>query len=321
MSENRENSAPGDPVVEEPSNPTEVLEAARRAAGSEAAENDVIVAEVVRDEPVTVPDPAPDAETTELSTDAKRREEAALDDTQIDLEMPELGRVEIAEIEELPSAAAPVPPADRADTKALPHDGEVPLESMEQFAALYSQAPLPPEKRGNRGAGVLIALLATVAFAILYAGAIAALLLRHFPVETLFQEGVMPRLLTLDFAGAVLGFFVAQVILVMILGRANWWAYVIGGFFVGLAAWLGACVGGVLHDQFIDGKTVSWAWHSIVTTYSFQYITLATAVVGREVSLWFGVWTGTRGRRMKRANAEAMTEYEESLAEASTAKA
>lgn len=42
---------------------------------------------------------------------------------------------------------------------------------------------------------------------------------------------------------------------------------------------------------------------------------LIAGIVAREVSVWFGAWIGARGRKMKRLNAEAITEYETALAE------
>lgn len=310
MSENRENSAPGDPVDEEPSTQTEVLAAARRATGGDA---------------VDVPDPASDAaETTalpeaeetsgDLIEEIKRKEEAALVDTQLDL-TPVSGekgeRVEIAEVAEMPSAAA-----DPTRERRPARDGEMPLDSVEQLAALYSQTPLPPEVKGNRGAGVLISLLAALAFAIVYAGGISLVIMFDYPASTFLTEGLVPRLMTVSFGAAVLAFFVAQMILVLILGRASWWWYALGGFFVAVAVWVAAFVGAGLHARFILGQGVRMHPLELFELYALLPVALIAAVVAREVSLWFGVWIGVRGRKVKQRNTQALDEYEASVAAA-----
>lgn len=327
MSENRDNAAPGDPVAEEESTHTEVLAAARRATGAEQTDSPVssngedpapAQNQADQTDQAGQATPEPQTQTTEPSDDVteelRRREAAASVDTQRDMPPVTNDRVEIAEMSEMPSAAA-----DPAPQRSAARDGEVPVDSVEQLAAMYSQTPMPPDLRGNRGVGILIALLATIAFVLVYAGGIALLISRDFPPSTFLSDGLLPQVMTLGFGSAVATFFVAQMIVVLILGKANWWAYVLGGFFVAAAVWASASLGTALHDRFIIGNNVNWSLGALVVEYAFAYAALIAAVVAREISLWFGVWIGVRGRKVKQRNAEALAEYEEALA-ASKAK-
>ncbi len=54
------------------------------------------------------------------------------------------------------------------------------------------------------------------------------------------------------------------------------------------------------------------AW---LATAPFMPPVVAAVLVAREVTVWFGAWIGTRGRRITRANADAIAEYEAALAE------
>lgn len=193
-------------------------------------------------------------------------------------------------------------------------DGEIRISADHPMAALYMQNPMPPEVRGNRGAGVLIALLSTIAFAVVYAGVLALWLAPSYPPSTFLTEGLLPWVLNWGFAAATLGFFVSFALLVLIAGRASWWAYVLGGLLVAAATWGVALVGFALVAHFA-GEGISLKPLSLLAEYGLFFPVIAAGLVGREVSVWFGAWIGARGRKMKRLNAEAITEYETALAE------
>ena len=165
-----------------------------------------------------------------------------------------------------------------------------------------------------RGAGVLIALVATVAFALVYAGVLALWLAPSYPPSTFLNEGLLPWVLNWGFAAAALGFFVGLAVLVLVVGRAGWWAYVLGGLLVAIVTWGAALLGYALAARF-GGETVSLQPLSLLTEYGLFIPVLAAGIVGREVAVWFGAWIGARGRKMKRVNAEAIAEYETALAE------
>ena len=205
--------------------------------------------------------------------------------------------------------------AGATDAELSPaRDGEIRISADHPMAALYMQSPMPPEMRGNRGAGVLIALLGAVAFALVYAGVLALWIAPSYPPSTFLSEGLLPLVLSWGFAAAVVGFFVGFVLLVLIVGRAGWWAYVLGGLLVAIFTWGATLAGSALGERF-SGEVVSLQPLSLLSEYGLIFPVLIAGIVAREVSVWFGAWIGARGRKMKRLNAEAITEYETALAE------
>ena len=219
--------------------------------------------------------------------------------------------------EETPAATEVVvtETAGATDAELSPaRDGEIRISADHPMAALYMQSPMPPEMRGNRGAGVLIALLGAVAFALVYAGVLALWIAPSYPPSTFLSEGLLPLVLSWGFAAAVVGFFVGFVLLVLIVGRAGWWAYVLGGLLVAIFTWGATLAASALGERF-SGEVVSLQPLSLLSEYGLIFPVLIAGIVAREVSVWFGAWIGARGRKMKRLNAEAITEYETALAE------
>lgn len=230
-----------------------------------------------------------------------RRQAISEVDTQLDINMkgsadPTLG------LDELPSAAA-----------APARDGEIRIAADHPMAALYTQSPMPPEIRGNRGAGVLIALVATLGFALVSAGVMAAALAPSL-APSQFVDGLLGALLSWGYIAAAVAFFVGLTLLVLVVGRAGWWAYVLGGFFVGVLVWAGATAGLVV-DSLGAKALVDLSPADLISQFGTSIPAIAAGIVAREVTVWFGAWIGSRGRRMKLRNAEALAEYETALAE------
>lgn len=334
-------SNPGAPVEESEASRTEVLRAVERsrasggdgsaplgepaaaegAAGSEtaggaAAEVPAKGAAGAEGAALAAPVATADADADE----AARRRALSEVDTELDMDVKDRPArtaldARIAELEELPSAAGePATPV---------RDGEIRISADHPMAALYMQTPMPPEIRGNRGAGVLIALLGTVGFALVYAGVLALWLAPSFAPSQFVANGLVPWLTSWVYIAAVAAFFVGLTVLVLILGRAGWWAYVLGGFFVAVLVWFAAAIAGALTGGpwSVDGEPVPPITFDVDgLRVLFQWIgssvpVLGAAVVAREATVWFGAWIGARGRRMKRRNAEALAEYEAALAE------
>ena len=302
------NPVAGAPVEEAAPTDTEVLAALDRAgelpaepalAGSapEAIVDEAVIA-MVATESVVAETPTGDAVVTETVVAETLVTEA---------ESPAV-RPEIVLPDELPSAGPLAP--------AVAPAGGLLISADHPMAALYMQTPMPPEIRGNRGAGILIALLATLAFALLYAGALALWIAPSFPPSTFLAEGLLPLVLSWGFLVTVAVFFVALVVLVLILGRAGWWAYVIFGVFVAAVVWAGATVGAGVTAAFGLGEAVRWNPLLLLQEYGLTIPVIAAAVLAREVTVWFGAWIGARGRKVTRRNAEAIVEYEAALAEA-----
>jgi len=329
--ETPESSAnPGAPVEETEASRTEVLQAVERSKGSSDANGsaDPAGAEAGAEQDAaetSVVDTSDDAASAEGGdpdpfgiAERMRREEISAVDTQLDLESPVArgtATSRIGETDVLPSAAAEV-----LDTPA--RDGEIRISADHPMAALYMQSPMPPELKGNRFAGVLIALVATLGFAVVYAGVLAAWLAPMYPPSVYVEEGLLPWLTSWGFIASVVAFFVGLVLLILVVGKAGWWAYVLGGFFVAAFVWAATLVVYVVTTGpwggDISGNGLDLTAHGIrtaVNTLGFTLPVLAAALVAREATVWFGAWIGFRGRRVKVRNAEALAEYEAAMAE------
>lgn len=316
MSDERETPVdPGAPVEEQAATDTAVQEAVVRAtSNADDAANEVIVVEAdgsVVDVSAAGETPAVVAGATAFSEQA-HREQASSVDTQLDLDIP---GPRIAAADELPSAAAEPVVAPAVQFADPARDGEIRISADHPMAALYMQSPMPPDLKGNRAGGVLIALLGTLAFALLYAGLIAARIAQDFPPSTFLSEGLIPWITSWGFIAGVVGFFVGLSILVLIFGRAGWWAYVIFSLFVGVVVWVAtsatfALTGGPLVPaEGVDG------FLDTARQFALTLPTLGAAILAREVAVWFGAWIGARGRRLTARNTEALAEYEAALAE------
>ena len=171
---------------------------------------------------------------------------------------------------------------------------------------IYVQAPSKPKPKSNRGFGIAVSLLATAVFALLYAGILAGILIVNNGSVNLVDE-VLARA---PYWIPVIFFFLAMALLVTVVNRGGWWAYVLGGFVVAAivyASYLGGVLIGVANtitpNQVAD--TVRQALLSPAAIISF--------LVAREVPIWFGAWIASRGRKVRERNAEAQAEYERVL--------
>ncbi|MBO1902343.1 hypothetical protein J4H92_10335 [Leucobacter weissii] len=305
MSDERDTQAAGAPVEEAEATTTEVRAAVDRAVAAESNETGSEVA-----------DPGP------IGTDAVPAEPPATEPF-TPVERTEAERPLIALSEELPSAGPAPEPVVETEAPRVP-EGKVLVSADHPIAALYMQTPMPPELRGNRGAGVLISLLATLAFALVHAGVIALWLAPSTPpsafLEELLRAGLWPVV------AASVAFFIGLALLVLIVGRAGWWAYVLGGFLVGALVWIGALAGAALTAyqangavglvELIGGDPAAGIDAiDVIRHFGLELPVIGAAIAAREVTVWFGAWIGSRGRKLKRLNAEAIAEYEAALAE------
>lgn len=320
MSDDRETQQAGSPVEESEATDTEVLAAVERskdadvAAGSTTgadARTAIVLPPSREDSSADRPDPEP-------TDDAERRDSALLLPTAPARSEPRTPSTRDAAAGSDDAGFEETAALSVAETEALlgePRDGEIRVSADHPMAALYVQTPMPPELRGNRGAGVLIAILATIAFAALYAGVISLRIANLFPPSTFLSEGLVPFLTSWGFIAAVTSFFVALVLLVLIAGRAGWWAYVIGGLPIAVVVWLATTVGYALSPEVLGAERLDWHYETLISTFGLTVPALGAALVAREVTAWFGAWIGGRGRRIAQRNAEAIADYEEALAE------
>ncbi|RZU64118.1 hypothetical protein EV379_0412 [Microterricola gilva] len=181
---------------------------------------------------------------------------------------------------------------------------------------IFVQAPTPPANKGNRGIGILIGLLATLAFALLYAaGTYLISLSQNASVETA-SESFALFISKPVFYIPVIFFFGAFALLVAIVNRGGWWAYVLGGFAVAV----------IVYFSFIGGSLLTVNAWEMTPSQAAQFIAgqwlnpvaIIAAIAAREVPIWFGAWIAARGRKVTARNIEARREYDRVLAEGPT---
>jgi hypothetical protein len=172
---------------------------------------------------------------------------------------------------------------------------------------VYVQAPIPPRVRGNRVVGVLLALLGTVVFAVVYAGAAAIPLAIRFngagfsPAFSAFVQNAIFWIPIMMFA---LGF----VLVTVILNRAGWWAHVLGSLLVAVFVYF-ASIGLLLLVGNVVSLTPAQAT-SAFGSLATNPLMIAAALVAREVSIWIGLAIAARGRRVKTRNVETRTAWD-----------
>ena len=175
---------------------------------------------------------------------------------------------------------------------------------------VYVPAPVPPIKKGNRGFGVLIALLSTMIFAGLYALVIASIRALELGV---FQFDFFG---SLAFYTPAIFFFVGFVIVVLLANRASWWGYVLGSIFVALFVYFGTVATGLLVNNIV-AETPSGAAR-LLSTALFSPFIIAAALLAREASMWMGALISARGRRVKVRNLEARDAFDRESADRAT---
>jgi hypothetical protein len=181
-----------------------------------------------------------------------------------------------------------------------------------QQTPIYVQAPIAPKNRGNRGAGILIALLSTVVYAALYAAVafVIAAVNSSTVADTNARFGEF--LVRPVYYIPVIFFFLAFALLVAIVNRGGWWAYVLFGFLVAVVVYF-SYIGGALLTVQAWNLTPSEAGRLLGTLWLNPF-GIAAAVIAREVPIWFGAWIARRGRKVTERNVEARKEYDRQIA-------
>jgi hypothetical protein len=167
---------------------------------------------------------------------------------------------------------------------------------------VYVDAPTPPRKKGNRGIGALIALGSSIIFGILFAAVI--FLLYYATIGRVATNFLMER----SFFVPVVLFAVGFILLVLILNRAKWGAYVFGSIFVGLFVYFGT-IGALLLFEDVLTYTPDQAAAAFAGALDNPLV-IAAGLLAREVSLWMGAAISARGRRVKAKNIEAQAAFE-----------
>jgi hypothetical protein len=177
--------------------------------------------------------------------------------------------------------------------------------------AVYVQAPPAPRTRGNRGFGVLVGLLATVLFALLYAGiSYLVILAQNTPSEAarVFGQFAAQPVYWIP----VLFFFIAFALLALALNRGAWWTWAVFGLLVGVIVYLSYIGGSLLTVaawQFSPAEAADFVGQRWLDPFA-----IIAFIVARELPIWFGGWIAARGRTVAERNRVAREEYERQLA-------
>ena len=215
----------------------------------------------------------------------------------------EAGSKETAEQPRVESASEP---ASATETAAPASESAAPA----QPTVVFVQAPQPPKKRGARGVGFVVALLGAALFAAAYAllVIIIALVEPRFGIANALQS-----LSAVTFYVPVIVFFLAYVLLIVIVNRAGWWAHVLGGFIVAVVVWIGFVGAALIAAGAVGGSSPDV--NAVVLQQLTNPLGFAAAIAAREVPIWVGGLVSRRGRTARARNAEARTAYEQELAE------
>ncbi len=171
---------------------------------------------------------------------------------------------------------------------------------------VYVQVPAAPKTLGNRGVGSLIAVVSAVVFTAILALVTAVIgLANGRPLSFSF-------LARGEFYIPTLFFVIAFVIVVIIVNRAKWWAFIIGSLVVGVVVYFGSIGLGLLTQQIVLATPEEAA--VLFRAALGNPFVIAAALVAREVALWTGGIISRRGTRLRARNLESRAAYERELA-------
>lgn len=177
---------------------------------------------------------------------------------------------------------------------------------------IFVEAPEAPRPKGNRAAAGAIGLVAALAFAALY-------------LLVWLGVGAIDGTVTAENAGttavAALGtwalwvptvvFFLSFWLVGAIINRGRWGVWVHIGLLVGFAAYAGHILGQLFQAPFWSITASEGA--TLVESQLLAPLAVASFIIARELTIWFGAWAAARGRRVTELNLEAQHEYERTL--------
>lgn len=207
-----------------------------------------------------------------------------------------------------PSGPAALPTGE--PTAVAVHEPVVVSPEAAAPTVVYVTAPLPPKRKGNRLVGAAVALVASFVYA-------AVLALVFAIVWASITGGA-----DLGFVGSpnffipVVFFVAAMVLLALVLNRAGWWAYVLGSIVVALVVYLGSAgVLLLLNNVVLETRDTAAQMFRLAL---LNPLVIISALVAREVAMWFGLIISLRGRRVTLRNAEARVAFEREERERAT---
>ena len=166
---------------------------------------------------------------------------------------------------------------------------------------VYVNNPTAPVKKSNRLFGVLVALLATIAFSIVFFIVISII---YTARAGSLNFGFLAEP---SYYVPALFFLVGSIVLALVVNRGGWWLHVVGSLFVGLFVYFGTVTAVLVANGLVlETPEAAAELYRISLANPF---TIAAALTSREVALWAGAIIARRGRRVKERNAEALDDY------------
>jgi hypothetical protein len=218
-----------------------------------------------------------------------------------------------------PASAEPTGVAEQSATGEVSPGatGEVPAAATGEVApaapvqTVYVTAPVPPRKKGNRGIGSVLAIIAAIVFAAAYLGVAALLILFVRPdgvadAVGAFATGPL-------FYVPVLAFLVLMVLWALLANRASWWAWVLGSLVIAVLVYF-VSIGALLLIAGGFGLTAGEAAETFARL-ALNPVIIAAALLAREAAVWFGAAIAARGRRVRERNYAAWEAFEREEAE------
>ena len=166
---------------------------------------------------------------------------------------------------------------------------------------VYVNNPTAPVKKSNRLFGVLVALLATIAFSIVFFIVISII---YTARAGSLNFGFLAEP---SYYVPALFFLVGSIVLALVVNRGGWWLHVVGSLFVGLFVYFGTVTAVLVANGLVlETPEAAAELYRISLANPF---TIAAALTSREVALWAGAIIARRGRRVKERNSEALDDY------------
>jgi hypothetical protein len=213
---------------------------------------------------------------------------------------------EVVDAELVEESTAPAAASTEVATTDATASGAAQDATAPEQQVVYVHLPAAPPKKGNRGVGSLIALLSGILY--------AALLAIATGVIGLVASGRFTLGFVTDarFYIPVAFFVVGFILVVLIVNRASWWAYIIGSLFVAVFVYFGTIGAGLL-AQGIVSRTPEEAAVMFQVALRDPFV-IVSAVLAREVSIWMGAAIASRGRRVKARNVDALAQHQADVA-------
>ena len=304
-------SADATPIAEPEPEPVPDV---RSADATPKAEPEPVVTEPAASEPVAAPpvEPEPAVDDTSRLDAAVQRanaEPVASDDVGEPNAPEPVPAGSVRRETYVPAATVAAGTAAGAATLAPDHEA-VPA-ALAAPQTIYVQAPTPPKARGNRGFGVLVALVAAVVFALLYAGISYLVLLAQTDPQqaaSVFLQFVAQPVYWVP----VIATFVGFTLLAVIVNRGPWWQYAVFGLLVGVFVYL-SYIGAALLTVQAWTMTIDQA-NDFIRARWLDPFALIAGILAREITIWLGGWVASRGRGVTERNRLAREAYDRELA-------